>query len=82
MLNSSDITRTRRLQVANNDLRFPNKPHNLSAIEQLCARRVIGGEPPTKSLPLDLKCLLRPRDGGQRKVNNTPRDNPRCCGRT
>jgi hypothetical protein len=76
-MNSSDITRARRLQVLNNDLRFPNKPHNLSGIEQLCVRRTIGGEPPTKSLPPDLKCLLRPRDGGVRKTNN----NPRCCGR-
>jgi hypothetical protein len=59
-MNSSDITRARRLQVSNNDLRFPNKPHNLSGIEQLCVRRPIGGEPPRKSLPPDLKCLLRP----------------------
>ena len=81
MLSSSDITRARRLQLANNDLRFPNKPHNLTGIKQLCARRVVGGELPRKSLPPDLKCLLRPRDGGVRKVNNTPANNPRCCGR-
>ena len=81
MLSSSDITRARRLQVANNDLRSPNKPHNLSGIEQLCARKLIGGEPPTKSLPPDLKCLLRPRDGGIRKASNISRDNPSCCGR-
>lgn len=76
-MNSSDITRARRLQLSNNDLRFTNKPHNLTGIEQLCVRRPIGGEPPRKSLPPDLKCLLRPTDGGVRKVNN----NPRCCGR-
>jgi hypothetical protein len=80
-MNSSDITRARRLQVANNALIFPNKPHNLSGIQQLCVRRVIGGKLPRKSLPPDLKSLLRPRDGGVRKVNNTPANNPNCCGR-
>ena len=80
-MNSSDITRARRLQVANNDLRFPNKPHNLTGIEQLCVRKPVSGKLPRKSLPPDLKCLLRPRDGGVRKVNNTPANNPSCCGR-
>jgi len=80
-MNSSDITRARRLQISNNDLIFPNKPHNLTGIQQLCVRRTIGGEPPRKSLPPALKCLLRPTDGGVRKVNNTPANNPRCCGR-
>jgi hypothetical protein len=59
-MNSSDITAARRLQVLSNDLRFTNKPHNLTGIEQLCVRRPTGGEPPRKSLPPDLKCLLRP----------------------
>jgi hypothetical protein len=80
-MNSSDITRARRLHVANNDLRFSNKPHNLSGIEQLCVRRAISGKLPTKSLPLDLKYLLRPRDRGLRKINNSPTNNPSCCGR-
>ncbi len=80
-MNSSDITRARRLQLSNNDLRFSNKSHNLTGIAQLCVRRPIGGKLPRKSLPTDLKCLLRPTDGGVRKVNNTPANNPRCCGR-
>jgi hypothetical protein len=31
-MNSSDITRARRLQLSNNDLRFPNKSHNLTVL--------------------------------------------------
>ena len=78
-MNSSDITRARRLQVSNNDLLFLNKPHNLTGIEQLCVRRTIGGKPPIKSLPLDLKCLLRPRNRAVRKINHNP--DPSCCKR-
>lgn len=78
MLSSSDITRAKRLQIANNDLRFQNKPHNLSGIEQLCVRKPVSGELPTKSLPPDLKYLLRPTKSGTQRMNN---NNPRCCGR-
>jgi hypothetical protein len=81
MSSSSDITRARRLQVTNNDLIGGPKPHNLTAVNTLNCIIQYSGPPPSKTLPKNLKCLLRARDGGVLKPNNTPVSNPKCCGR-
>jgi hypothetical protein len=77
MLNSSDITRARRLKVANNDLIGGPKPHNLTAVNTLNCIIPYSGPSSSKTLPKNIKCLLRPRTGGIKK----PEQNPNCCGR-
>lgn len=76
MLSSSDITRAKRLKVSNNDLIGGPKPHNLSAVKQL-NNITYTGPSSSKTLPKNLKCLLRPRTGGIQK----PEQNPNCCVR-
>jgi len=74
MSSSSDITRARRQQTINNDLIGGPKPHNLSAVKQLNTVTYTGPSN-SKTLPRNLKCLLRPRTGGIQKSEQ----NPNCC---
>jgi hypothetical protein len=75
MLSSSDITRARRQQTINNDLIGGPKPHNLSAVNKINCIITYAGPSSSKTLPKNLKCLLRPRTGGIQK----PEQNPKCC---